>query len=214
MGSGYATAWGVFVTIRWGLVMVPVNAMEATSSAFVGHAWGAWRRKVGIDFRRAKAKREDVLRIMRPALVSVIIILIIEVPLCIFMSLFGCQRFAFYLSGSEKAAAVTAHMWQTIDWCYIFYGVSTQLASILLATRPKWYLYQSLVSNFAYVLPWAIVCQVVDLNAEDAWTYHSLVFGGSLVFSFFDILLVLMLWAWRLVKRQDAFGSVPRQLGR
>ncbi len=53
---------------------------------------------------------------MRPALVSAVIILIIEVPLCIFMSLFGCQPFALYLSGSEKAAAITAHMWQTIDW--------------------------------------------------------------------------------------------------
>ena len=62
MGSDYATAWGVFVTIRWGLVMVPVSAMEATSLAFVGHAWGAWRRNVGIDLRRAKAKREDILR--------------------------------------------------------------------------------------------------------------------------------------------------------
>ncbi len=45
-----------------------------------------------------------------------------------------------------------------------------------------------------------MVCQVVDLNADDAWTYHSLVFGGSLVFSFFDILLVLVLWALRLLK--------------
>lgn len=62
MGAGYATAWGVFVTVRWGLVMVPVNAIEATSSAFVGHAWVAWRRNVGIDLRRAKAKREDILR--------------------------------------------------------------------------------------------------------------------------------------------------------
>jgi hypothetical protein len=84
--------------------------------------------------------------------------------------------------------------------CYIFYGLSIQLATVLLATRPKWYLYQSLVSNFLYVLPWAVVCQVADLNAEDAWTYHSLVFGGSLVFSFFDILLFLVLWAWRLRK--------------
>lgn len=84
--------------------------------------------------------------------------------------------------------------------CYIFYGLSTQLATVLLATRPKWYLYQSLVSNFLYVLPWAVVCQVAYLNAEDAWTYHSLVFGGSLVFSFFDILLFLVLWTWRLCK--------------
>lgn len=62
MGLDYATAWSVFNTIRWGLVMVPVSAMEATSLAFVGHAWGAWRRNVGVEVRRAKAKREDIMR--------------------------------------------------------------------------------------------------------------------------------------------------------
>lgn len=46
MGSDYATAWGVFNTMRWGLVMVPVQALEATSLAFVGHAWGVWRTGV------------------------------------------------------------------------------------------------------------------------------------------------------------------------
>lgn len=56
------------------------------------------------------------------------------------------------------------------------------------------------MSNCAYVLPWAIVCQVAELNASDAWTYHSLVFGGSLVFSFFDVLLFLILWGRRLLK--------------
>jgi hypothetical protein len=82
------------------------------------------------------------------------------------------------------------------------------MSTILLATRPKWYLYQSLVSNPCYVLPWALVCQIANLNAEDAWTYHSLVFGGSLIFSFFDILIVLVLWMWRLLKgkmRLEAF---------
>lgn len=91
-------------------------------------------------------------------------------------------------------------MWRTIDWCYILYALSTQFATILLATRPKWYLFQSLLSNLLYVLPWAIVCQVIDLSEDDAWTYHSLVFGGSLVFSFFAILIVDLAWLWRLSK--------------
>lgn len=55
MGSNYATAWGVFSTIRWGLIMVPVQALEATSLAFVGHAWGAWRKDVGVLVRRPRA---------------------------------------------------------------------------------------------------------------------------------------------------------------
>jgi Na+-driven multidrug efflux pump len=62
MSSDYATAFGVFNTIRWGLVMVPVSTMEATSSTFVGHAWGAWRRSVGTDLRRVKAGGQAILR--------------------------------------------------------------------------------------------------------------------------------------------------------
>lgn len=61
MGSDYATAWGVFNTIRWGLIMVPVQALEASSLAFVGHAWGQWRAAVGIEKRRAKASKMDLL---------------------------------------------------------------------------------------------------------------------------------------------------------
>ncbi|KAG8525627.1 uncharacterized protein KY384_009271 [Bacidia gigantensis] len=61
MGSDYATAWGVFNTIRWGLVMVPVQALEATSLAFVGHAWGRWRHEMGIDNLRPKMSRGNLL---------------------------------------------------------------------------------------------------------------------------------------------------------
>ena len=61
MGSDYATAWGVFNTIRWGLIMVPVQALEASSLTFVGHAWGAWRSRVGTNTRRAKASRTDIV---------------------------------------------------------------------------------------------------------------------------------------------------------
>ena len=60
MGSDYATAWGVFNTIRWGLVMVPVQALEATSLAFVGHTWGAWRREVGVTRRRPTATLKQI----------------------------------------------------------------------------------------------------------------------------------------------------------
>ena len=198
MGLTYATAWGVFNTIRWGLVMVPVQSLEATSLAFIGHGWGEWRDVVGIDAWKPRVSRKQLFVIIRPALISLAIALAVEVPMCIFLALFGCKPFAYYLSESEDVAQVTAYMWQTIDWCYLFYAASTQLATILLATRPKWYLYQSLVSNLLYVLPWAIVCQVANLNPDNAWTYHSLVFGGSLVFSFFDVLLFVALWAWRL----------------
>ncbi|EEP80249.1 conserved hypothetical protein [Uncinocarpus reesii 1704] len=199
MGADYATAWGVFNTIRWGLVMVPVQALEATSLTFIGHAWGKWRRRIGLDIRKAKFLRDDLFTIARPALVSAALALAVEIPLCLLLGFFGCRPFAYYLSGSRAVSEITAHMWRTIDWCYLFYAVSTQLAAILLATRPRWYLLQSLISNIFYVLPWAIVCQAANLNAKDAWTYHSLVFGGSLVFSFFTVLVVDGLWAWILL---------------
>jgi hypothetical protein len=61
MGSDYATAWGVFNTIRWGIVMVPVQALEASTLTFVGHAWGQWRAQVGPEVKRPKASRRDLL---------------------------------------------------------------------------------------------------------------------------------------------------------
>lgn len=135
---------------------------------------------------------------MRLAFRSCIIALAIEVPLCIFLAEYGARRFAFYLSQSQSVATITAHMWKTIDSCYIFYALSTQMASLLLATRPSWYLYQSLVLNLCWVLPWAIVVTRIELTATDAWTYHSVVFGGSLVFSFFDVLVFDSMWIRKL----------------
>lgn len=200
LGSNYATAWGIFVTIRWGLIMVPVQALEQTALQFIGHAWGRWRKLVGVDnLRPPPTSWRHIYSIVWPALWSFGLALVFEVPMAIFLSVFGARPFALYISGSEGVADVTAYMWKTIDWCYIFYAMSTQLAAVLLATRPKWYLCQSLASNLLYVLPWAIVCQVKDLDQNNAWTYHSLVFGGSLVFSFIDILVFDGVWAWTLM---------------
>lgn len=200
LGSNYATAWGVFSSIRWGLIMVPVAALEATTLTFVGHSWGKFRATLGeaADIAERRVSSRQLITIVRWACYSVVIVLSIEVPLCLIMSFVGAKPFAKYLSESEEVSRIAARMWRTIDWCYIMYGVSTQLAAILVSTRPRWYLYQSLASNILYVLPWAIVCQVRNLNPEDAWTYHSLVFGGSLVFSFFVILAVDTMWAIRL----------------
>lgn len=61
LGETYGTAWGVFNTIRWGLVMVPVQALEASTLAFVGHNWGEWRAKMGASLKKAKASRQDLL---------------------------------------------------------------------------------------------------------------------------------------------------------
>jgi hypothetical protein len=60
MGLTYATAWGVFNTIRWGLVMVPVSAFGASANTFVGHAWGERRRIWGVGENRPVASRADL----------------------------------------------------------------------------------------------------------------------------------------------------------
>lgn len=200
LGSVYATAWGVFNTIRWGLVMVPVLSCEATALQFIGHTWGHWRRKIGVETRKATASWTELFGITRPAFKSLILVVVFEVPICIVLSHTGAWSFAHYLSGSDEVAAVTARMWKSLDWCYIFYAMSTQLATILVATRPKWFLYQSLASNLLYVLPWAIVCETAGLEKDNAWSYHKYVFGGSLVFSFVCVVVINVIWAWTLTR--------------
>ncbi|KAG8825493.1 hypothetical protein FRC19_011285, partial [Serendipita sp. 401] len=61
MSADYATAWGVFNTIRWGLIMVPVQALEASTLAFVGHRWGSWRAVNLTEGPRVKATKRDLL---------------------------------------------------------------------------------------------------------------------------------------------------------
>ena len=60
LGSDYAAAWGVFSTIRWGLVMVPVQALEACTLTFVGHRWGKWRHTVGVHEQSPKISRKQL----------------------------------------------------------------------------------------------------------------------------------------------------------
>ncbi|KAG8769980.1 hypothetical protein FRC12_004594 [Ceratobasidium sp. 428] len=211
LGSDYATAWGIFNTIRWGLVMVPVNALSATSSTFVGHEWGLWRdRALAQGFTQASLTDligprkliplHESTGIFRPALRSTFIALLIEVPLCLIFSFALAKPFAKYLSDSDTVAAITAKMWRTIDWCYIMYGTDTQLAAILLATRPYWYLMNSLAVNILWVFPWCVALQVgIPITESSAWKYHSLVFGGSLVASFVVTIATVALWAvWLL----------------
>ncbi|KAH8592170.1 hypothetical protein B0O99DRAFT_549470 [Bisporella sp. PMI_857] len=200
MGANYATAWGVFNTIRWGMVMVPVQSLEASTLAAVGHAWGKWRGEIGPEFREPKVSRKDLLNITRYSWISCGIALLVEVPFCLFLSLWGIKGFAHYLSNSETVSVITQRMWKTIDWCYIFYALNTQVAAILLASVPRWYFYQALGSNFLWMLPWAIAVSEIHMDEDNAWTYHSIIFGGSLVFSFFTVSIVCSTWAWLLTR--------------
>ena len=87
------------------------------------------------------------------------------------------------------------------------------------ASRDIRYLYQSLVSNIFYCLPWAIALPRIGITPDTAWTYHKWVLwvdhrsfasillllteciinsGGSLVVSLGIIAFVDGLWALRL----------------
>lgn len=195
MGQAYATAWGVFNTIRWGLVMVPVSSLEATSNAFVGHRWGVYQQTKDPS---SHALWSDIKFVIVPALRSVGLAVLFEIPLFIALSIHGAGPFAKYLSNSDEVAQITAMMWRSIDWCYICYAVSTQLATILLATQTRWYLYQSLMSNIFYALPWAIALPHLHITPDTAWTYHKWVFGGSLVVSLGIIVVMDAVWALHL----------------
>ena len=50
--------------------------------------------------------------IIRPAIVSSLIALVVEVPVCIFLSLWGMQEFAYYISNSTDVAVITRKMWR------------------------------------------------------------------------------------------------------
>lgn len=91
-------------------------------------------------------------------------------------------------------------MKQSIDWCYICYALSTQISAILLACLPRWYFFQALGSNLLWMLPWAIAVSKMHMTENNAWKWHSIIFGGALGFSLFNVLAVTALWAWLLTR--------------
>lgn len=114
--------------------------------------------------------------------------------------------------GQISPANKLTHISQTIDWCYIFYALNYQLAAILLATVPRWYLYQALGSNFLWMLPWAIAVTRIGMTPDNAWRYDSIIFGGALVFDFFNVALVVGLWAWMLSRGRVRLAPVTKTL--
>ncbi|KAF8417641.1 hypothetical protein EV426DRAFT_540196 [Tirmania nivea] len=206
MGLTYATAWGIFNTIRWGLIMVPVQSLEASASTFIGHRWGMWKKRVGLENNRAKATNKDLIYISLPAFISVLCVIIIEIPLFLLLSFLLIRPFAHYLSDSDPVSDVVQKMWRTIDWCYIIYGVSTQLSAILLATRPEMYWWKSFMSNLFWDLPWAIAVTRIGITEDTAWKWHSIIFGGSLVWNGFVTIAWIGLWGWLLKRGKLIWG--------
>lgn len=51
-----------------------------------------------------------------------------------------------------------------------------------------------------WMLPWAIFMATNSVSKSQPWTYYAIIFGGALVFDFFDVGLTLLLWVFRLHK--------------
>lgn len=77
-----------------------------------------------------------------------------------------------------------------------------QLTAILLATSPRWFLYQALNLNMFWMLPWAIVVTVKLLLQSTAWAYYALTF----VFGFVAVRLTLGPCAFRLHKGKTSLN--------
>ena len=59
----------------------------------------------------------DLIGISRPAINSALVSLAVEIPICIFLSIWGMKEFAFYISNSERVADIAKKMWQVSSAC-------------------------------------------------------------------------------------------------
>lgn len=82
--------------------MGPVQGFD-TTAGFHRHTWCQWRQQIGVHQWRPRVLHTDLMRIARPALMSLALTLAVEVPLAIFLSLFGTRPFTLYLSGTADA---------------------------------------------------------------------------------------------------------------
>ncbi|TVY15114.1 hypothetical protein LARI1_G006187 [Lachnellula arida] len=241
ISGDYATAWGVFNTIRGGILMVPLQALEASTLTFIGHKWGRWRKYKNTgnnetvksdtvinesrgndpgDHKTGKAKTEtpvlgankqSIFYIVSQAWAASSTGLAVEMFI-FFLLFWAVNDFAYYLSQSHSVADIVQHMWRTMDWCYMFYAVSYQLAAILIATTPRFFFAQSLVTCVIWLLPWAITCSKVALTEQNAWTYHGVAFGGVLIVDFFTTIVACVLWGWMLHKGRVSLLPVTKEV--
>lgn len=135
-----------------------------------------------------------------------LLVIAIEIPLFLLMTFLLIRPFSHYLSASDEVSEVVQKMWRTIDWCYIIYGVSTQLSAILLATRPSMYWWKSFMSNFLWDLPWAIAVTKVGITQDTAWKWHSIIFGGALVGNGIVTVTWIGIWWWLLRRGKVIWG--------
>lgn len=58
--------WGIFETFRRGVEDAVPDALQYTSLAFIGHAWGEWRKRSQADKVQPRARRADLQGLSSP----------------------------------------------------------------------------------------------------------------------------------------------------
>ncbi|TVY82521.1 hypothetical protein LSUE1_G003878 [Lachnellula suecica] len=196
-----ATAWNAFRDIRLGMLLVPLQALETSTLTFVGHAWGEWRKEVGPTETQVEVKESEkdkltkFYAITKPAWLPCLMIPPLETVLFIVLSIWWAKPYALFMSGDQSTAAMVQWMWRTIDWCWIPAALSTILATILLATTPRYFCLQGAITGLLWMLPWAVGVPGYNYTAARAWHFAAVLFGGEKLVSFCSV--VFTCWLWR-----------------
>ena len=106
----------------------------------------------------------------------------------------GCSGYGRYATESSALKSLLKEC-KRIDRGYILYAVSSHVSAILLATIPRWYLYQSLMWNLLWMLPWAIAMTKQNVPEDNVLHFYAIIFGGVQVCAFFIVGAVFFVWA-------------------
>jgi hypothetical protein len=60
------------------------------------------------------------------------------------------------------------------------------------------------------MFPWAVAMTVKHFSEAEAWKLYAIIFGGALVFDFFNVGLILGIWSWMLLQGRVKVRAVGR----
>ncbi|XP_065557280.1 uncharacterized protein LOC136025308 [Artemia franciscana] len=202
MERDYATAWGVFNTIRWGIVMVPNLAFFEAASTFTGHRWSLFKKKA-----KENVRWKDIINVMMYSIQSTILTLIMETMTVILMSVWLIEPFALFLSEDENVVYLVKEMWSSLCWSYLLTLLGMQLSAILIATWPAWFFIRTIGSSVLWTLPWTIALSLRESKDEMDWYFFGYVIGGGLITSF--VVTVASVCGWMFIIKNRHFTD-PR----
>lgn len=202
-GQTFATANGVFASLRMGLAWIPAVAIVSSCDTFVGHAWGRLHATGAIGGFGWTSLRD----LFRPVAISLVLMLVSELAL-FFSIYYGYgQKLFLLLSGSTDVASLALEIWRRVDWGYIFLGLYFQLSSLLLVGNPLLYFTQSFTATLLCLLPATVLAYVKTGPDQFSWDYFVAAIAASGLVQFVFALAATALLVRRL--RQPSPSRVP-----